>query len=170
MTALFRASHSIDFWLLTLSFAICGLSTNGLINTHLIAYCADRGIPEVGGAGVLASLGVFSLIGSAGSGRLCDRCNPRVLLFWCRVGRGGAYRPASARSLKRLVQFSRKPLSYVGRTDWRRLVRIPGTRRISRTSPKSAMRRADGYRRQALFLHRLLTKDHSRRSIHPSSR
>jgi len=82
VTALFRASHSIDFWLLTLSFAICGLSTNGLINTHLIAYCADRGIPEVGGAGVLASLGVFSLIGSAGSGWLCDRCNPRVLLFW----------------------------------------------------------------------------------------
>jgi hypothetical protein len=40
----------------------------------------------------------------------------------CRVGRGGAYRPASARSLKRLVQFSRKPLSYVGRADWRRLV------------------------------------------------
>ena len=43
----------------------------------------------------------------------------------CRVGRGGAYRPASARSLKRLVQFSRKPLSYVGRADWRRLGRIP---------------------------------------------
>ena len=39
----------------------------------------------------------------------------------CRVGRGGAYRPASARSLKRLVQFSRKPLSCVGRADWRRL-------------------------------------------------
>ncbi len=44
ITALFRASRSIDFWLLTLSFAICGLSTNGLINTHLIAYCADHGI------------------------------------------------------------------------------------------------------------------------------
>src|ERR1700756_831249 len=42
----------------------------------------------------------------------------------CRVGGGGAYRPASARSLKRLVQFSRKPLSYVGRADWRRLGRI----------------------------------------------
>jgi MFS family permease len=82
MTALFRASHSFDFWLLTLSFAVCGLSTNGLINTHLIAYCADRGIPEVAGAGILASLGVFSLIGAAGSGWLCDRLNPRVLLFW----------------------------------------------------------------------------------------
>jgi len=82
ITALVRASHSIDFWLLTLSFAVCGLSTNGLINTHLIAYCADRGIPEVGGAGILASLGVFSLIGATGSGWLCDRYNPRVLLFW----------------------------------------------------------------------------------------
>jgi MFS family permease len=82
MTAFFRASRSMDFWLLTLSFAICGLSTNGLINTHLIAYCVDRGIPEVSGAGILASLGVFSLIGAAGSGWLCDHFNPRVLLFW----------------------------------------------------------------------------------------
>ena len=82
MAVLFRASQSIDFWLLALSFAVCGLSTNGLINTHLIAYCADRGIPEVGGAGILAALGVFSLIGATGSGWLCDRVNPRVLLFW----------------------------------------------------------------------------------------
>src|ERR1700674_5309770 len=66
-------------------------------------------------------------------------------------GEGGAYHPASARSLKRLVQFSRKPLSYVGRADWRRLGRIPGTRWISRTRPKSVMRREDGYRRQAVF-------------------
>jgi predicted MFS family arabinose efflux permease len=81
-TALRRAARSFDFWLLTSSFAICGLSTNGLINTHLIAFCADRGIPEVGGAGILASLGMFSLIGSTISGWLCDRYNPRVLLFW----------------------------------------------------------------------------------------
>ena len=80
--ALRRAARSFDFWLLTSSFAICGLSTNGLINTHLIAYCADRGIPEIGGAGILASLGVFSLIGATVSGWLCDRYNPRVLLFW----------------------------------------------------------------------------------------
>jgi predicted MFS family arabinose efflux permease len=82
MTALSRAARSFDFWLLALSFGVCGLSTNGLINTHLIAYCADRGIPQVGGASILASLGVFSLIGAAGSGWLCDRVNPRVLLFW----------------------------------------------------------------------------------------
>jgi len=82
LTVLFRAAHSLDFWLLTLSFAVCGFSTNGLINTHLIAYCADRGISQVNGAWVLAALGVFSLIGSTASGWLCDRYNPRVLLFW----------------------------------------------------------------------------------------
>jgi predicted MFS family arabinose efflux permease len=80
--ALSRASHSIDFWLLTASFAICGLSTNGLINTHLIAYCADRGISQVAGADILAALGVFSLIGATLSGWMCDRFNPRILLFW----------------------------------------------------------------------------------------
>src|SRR5690348_14340140 len=37
LRVLFRAAHSPDFWLLTLSFAVCGFSTNGLINTHLIA-------------------------------------------------------------------------------------------------------------------------------------
>ena len=72
----------MDFWLLTLSFAICGLSTNGLINTHLIAYCGDHGIPEVSGASMLAIIGGLSLIGSAASGWLCDRINPRFLLFW----------------------------------------------------------------------------------------
>jgi MFS family permease len=82
LTVLVRASRSLDFWLLTLSFAVCGFSTNGLINTHLIAYCADRGISQVNGAWVLAALGVFSLIGSTASGWLCDRYNPRVLLFW----------------------------------------------------------------------------------------
>ena len=48
----------------------------------LIAYCADRGISEVAGAGILASLGVFSLIGATASGWMCDRFNPRILLFW----------------------------------------------------------------------------------------
>ena len=82
MAALSRGVRSMDFWLLTLSFGICGFSTNGLINTHLIAYCADHGIAAVTGASVLATLGVFSLIGSALSGWLCDRFNPRALLFW----------------------------------------------------------------------------------------
>ena len=81
-SVLARGARSFDFWLLTASFGICGFSTNGLINTHLIAYCADHGISEVRGASILAAIGVFSLIGSTLSGWLCDRVNPRLLLFW----------------------------------------------------------------------------------------
>jgi MFS family permease len=80
--ALIRASKSMDFWLLCVTFGICGLSTNGLINTHLIAYCLDQGIPEIQGASILAAVGLFSLFGSMASGWLCDRYSPRVLLFW----------------------------------------------------------------------------------------
>ena len=80
--ALRRASKSMDFWLLCITFGICGLSTNGLINTHLIAYCLDNGIPEMTGASILAVVGLFSLFGSMASGWLCDRYSPRVLLFW----------------------------------------------------------------------------------------
>ncbi|HEY4044653.1 MAG TPA: MFS transporter [Rhodopila sp.] len=81
-SALSRAGRSMDFWLLSLTFGICGFSTNGLINTHLIAYCADNGISPVNGASILAVIGLFSLIGSTASGWLCDRYSPRVLLFW----------------------------------------------------------------------------------------
>src|SRR5262249_57781470 len=39
--------RSRDFWLLAGSFFICGLSTNGLIRTHLIPASMDHGIPHV---------------------------------------------------------------------------------------------------------------------------
>lgn len=80
--ALNRASKSMDFWVLCLTFGICGFSTNGLINTHLIAYCGDYGISAMNGASILAVIGIFSLVGSTASGWLCDRYSPRVLLFW----------------------------------------------------------------------------------------
>ena len=55
--ALLEGSRSRDFWLLFGTFFICGLSTNGLIGTHLIAACFDAGIPEVRAAGLLAMMG-----------------------------------------------------------------------------------------------------------------
>ena len=74
--------RSLDFWLLSGSFFICGFSTNGLVGTHLISYCMDNGIPEVAAAGLLAGMGVFDLFGTTMSGWLTDRYDARVLLFW----------------------------------------------------------------------------------------
>lgn len=78
--ALRDASRSGTFWLLFSSFFVCGLSTNGLIGTHLIAFCADYGIPEVQAAGLLAAMGVFDIVGTTASGWLSDRFDSRKLL------------------------------------------------------------------------------------------
>jgi predicted MFS family arabinose efflux permease len=83
-----KASTSGDFWLLFLSFFICGASTNGYIGTHFIAMCSDYGLSEVRGAGILAMMGVCDLIGTTLSGWLSDRFNNRVLLF-CYYGLRG---------------------------------------------------------------------------------
>ena len=78
--ALAEAARTRTFWLLFATFFICGLSTNGLIGTHLIAFCADNGIPEIQAAGMLAMMGIFDIIGTTFSGWLSDRYDNRVLL------------------------------------------------------------------------------------------
>ena len=79
--ALVDGARSPMFWLLFGTFFICGLTTNGLVGTHLIAYCGDNGIAPVAAAGLLSLMGLFDLIGTTASGWLTDRYDPRRLLF-----------------------------------------------------------------------------------------
>jgi MFS family permease len=74
--------RSRPFWLLAGSFFICGASTNGLIGTHLIPAAMDHGFGEVAAASLLATIGVFDLVGTLCSGWLTDRYDPRLLLAW----------------------------------------------------------------------------------------
>ncbi len=69
-----------DFMLLSGSFFVCGATTNGLIGTHLIPACVDFGISPVVGAGLMAGMGIFNLMGALGSGWLSDRVDCRILL------------------------------------------------------------------------------------------
>jgi sugar phosphate permease len=82
LIALWDAAHTRTFWLLFASFFICGASTNGLIQTHFIPLCSDRGLPEMAAAGLLAIMGGFDFFGTIASGWLSDRYNPSRLLFW----------------------------------------------------------------------------------------
>lgn len=75
-------SGNRTFWVLFGTFFICGLSTNGLIQTHFISLCGDSGISAVPAAGVLAMMGAFDLVGTISSGWLSDRYDNRKLLFW----------------------------------------------------------------------------------------
>lgn len=81
VTILLEARRSRVFWLLFGSFFVCGLTTNGLVGTHLIAFCGDHGIAPVAAAGLLTTMGIFDLIGTSMSGWLTDRYEPKRLLF-----------------------------------------------------------------------------------------
>ncbi|CAN7478117.1 MFS transporter [Pseudorhodoferax sp. LjRoot39] len=76
------ASRVPAFWVLAGTFFICGLSTNGLVQTHFISLCGDYGLGPVPAASVLAMMGIFDLIGTTASGWLSDRYDSRKLLFW----------------------------------------------------------------------------------------
>jgi len=78
---LIDASRKPMFWLLFGTFFVCGLTTNGLVGTHLIPFCGDHGIPPVQAAGLLSLMGLFDLVGTTASGWLTDRYDPRRLLF-----------------------------------------------------------------------------------------
>jgi MFS family permease len=75
-------SGSPVFWILFFTFFICGASTNGLVQVHLIPMCLDFGIPQVQAAGLLAAMGIFDFFGTIMSGWLSDRYDNRWLLFW----------------------------------------------------------------------------------------
>ena len=114
------------FWVLFATFFICGFTTNGLVGTHLIAFCGDQGIPEVRAAGLLAVMGVFDLIGTTLSGWLTDRYDPRRLLFFYYGLRGLSliYLPYSDFSLQSLTIFA----VFYG-LDW--IATVPPTLRLT---------------------------------------
>jgi sugar phosphate permease len=82
LSALTDAAGTRVFWILFATFFICGASTNGLIQVHLIPMCLDFGIPQVQAASLLAAMGVFDFFGTIFSGWLSDRYDNRWLLFW----------------------------------------------------------------------------------------
>lgn len=76
-----EAARQPVFWILVITFWICGWSTNGLIGTHFIPAAHDHGLPETTSADLLALIGIFDIAGTIASGWLTDRVDPRKLLF-----------------------------------------------------------------------------------------
>ena len=81
LRALYAVRASRTFWALFTTFFVCGLSTNGLIQTHWVSLCGDYGIAPVAAAGALAVIGAFDFVGTILSGWLSDRYDNRWLLF-----------------------------------------------------------------------------------------
>jgi predicted MFS family arabinose efflux permease len=75
-----EALRTGDFWLLALSFGVCGFTTIGLIGTHFIPHATEHGFSEKQAAGILSVIGGFNVVGTIASGWLTDRYSPRKLL------------------------------------------------------------------------------------------
>lgn len=75
-----EGSASPIFWILAMTFFICGFSSTGIVQQHFIPFCADNNIGAVTAASYLALMGVFNFGGTIASGWLSDRIDNRTLL------------------------------------------------------------------------------------------
>src|ERR1700752_2222193 len=121
-----RPAQTRTFWFLFATFFICGFTTNGLVGTHLIAFCGDHGIFEVQAASLLALMGFFDLFGTTLSGWLTDRFDPRKLLgaYYGVRGLSLVYLPYSGFSSASLTLFA-----VLYGLDW--IATVPPTLRLS---------------------------------------
>ena len=77
---LFLGLRHPAFWILAITFFICGLTSNGLILQHFIPFCGDNNIGIVMASSYLAIMGIFNFLGTMGSGWLSDRYDNYILL------------------------------------------------------------------------------------------
>jgi MFS family permease len=90
-----------NFWWLALSFFVCGVTTAGLIDTHLIPHAQDHHISAVTAATAFGVLSLVNMVFTMASGAAGDRWGYKWLLGWIYAGR--------AATLVFLV-FARDPL------------------------------------------------------------
>ena len=77
-----------DFWLLAVPFFVCGVTSTGITDTHLVAYMQGCGLTGGVASSLAAGLALFNLIGTFGSGLLTDKVDPRKLLLIIYLTRG----------------------------------------------------------------------------------
>ncbi len=74
------AIRTSTFWLLGMSYFVCGGTANGLVGTHLIPHAIDRGIPEIAAAASVGVMGGLNFVGTTFSGWIIDRVSPKKWL------------------------------------------------------------------------------------------
>jgi sugar phosphate permease len=89
-SSIWEVFRTANFWLLSGCFFVCGVTSNGLIGTHLIPHAIERGFPQVTAAAALGIMGGASFVGTTFAGWLVDRVDPRKVLAAAYMFRGSS--------------------------------------------------------------------------------
>ena len=70
----------MPFWLLMGTFFVCGYTSVGMIGTHFIPHALEHNFTAMQASAALGVMGAMNIVGTVGSGWLCDRVGRRVPL------------------------------------------------------------------------------------------
>ena len=66
-----------QFWLLMATFFVCGYTSNGMVLTHFMPHALEHNFSELEASTALGVMGAMNVLGTVGSGWLCDRFGRR---------------------------------------------------------------------------------------------
>jgi MFS family permease len=75
-----EAAQTMPFWLLMGTFFVCGYTSVGMIGTHFIPHALEHNFTAMQASAALGVMGAMNIVGTVGSGWLCDRVGRRVPL------------------------------------------------------------------------------------------
>jgi MFS family permease len=75
-----EAARVPQFWLLMATFFVCGYTSNGMVLTHFMPHALEHNFTEFQASAALGVMGAMNVIGTIGSGFICDRFGRRIPL------------------------------------------------------------------------------------------
>src|SRR5688572_24689296 len=72
-----EAAQTLPFWLLMSTFFVCGYTSNGMVLTHFMPHAMDHNFTPMQASSALGVMGAMNIIGTIGSGWLCDKFGRR---------------------------------------------------------------------------------------------
>ena len=83
-----EASRVPQFWLLMATFFVCGYTSNGIVLTHFMPHALEHNFTELQASTALGVMGAMNILGTIGSGWICDRFGRRGPLAFYYFMRG----------------------------------------------------------------------------------
>ncbi|MBI3638010.1 MAG: MFS transporter [Candidatus Rokubacteria bacterium] len=72
-----EAATTLNFWLLMATFFVCGYTSNGMVLTHFMPHALEHNFTPLQASSALGVMGAMNIIGTIGSGWICDRFGRR---------------------------------------------------------------------------------------------